>query len=36
VRAMRDACVETAQDYSWASYRERVTEVLASVIEGIG
>jgi len=36
VRAMRDACVETAQDYSWAVYRERVTEVLASVVERNG
>ncbi len=34
VYAMRTACVETAQDYSWTAYRERVTEVLASVVEG--
>jgi len=33
VRAMRDACVDTARDYSWAAYRERVTGVLASVVE---
>jgi glycosyltransferase involved in cell wall biosynthesis len=33
VRAMRDACVETAQDYSWAVYRERVTDVLATVVD---
>jgi len=32
VRAMQAACVETAQDYSWAAYRERVTEVLATVV----
>lgn len=34
VHAMRSACVEKARDYSWAAYRERVTEVLASVDEG--
>lgn len=34
VHAMRAACVDTAQDYSWTAYRERVTEVLASVVEG--
>ena len=34
VRAMHDACVDTAQDYSWAAYRDRVTEVIASVVEG--
>jgi glycosyltransferase involved in cell wall biosynthesis len=33
VRAMRDACVETAQDYSWAVYRERVADVLATVVD---
>ncbi len=33
VRSMRDACVDTAQDYSWTAYRERVTDVLATVIE---
>ena len=32
VRALHDACVDTAQDYSWAAYRERVTAVLASVV----
>ncbi len=34
VREMHDACVDAAQDYSWEAYRERVTEVLASVVEG--
>jgi len=33
VRSMRDACVATAQDYSWAAYREQVTNVIASVVE---
>ena len=33
VHGMRSACVDTAQDYSWTAYRERVTEVLASVAE---
>jgi len=36
VHAMKAACVETAQGYSWTAYRERVTEVLASVIEENG
>jgi glycosyltransferase involved in cell wall biosynthesis len=34
VHAMQAACVDTAQDYSWTAYRERVTEVLGSVVEG--
>jgi glycosyltransferase involved in cell wall biosynthesis len=34
VHTMRSACVDTAQDYSWAAYRERVTDVFASVAEG--
>jgi glycosyltransferase involved in cell wall biosynthesis len=33
VRSMRDACVAAAQDYSWAAYHERVTDVIASVVE---
>jgi hypothetical protein len=36
VHAMKAACVETAQGYPWTAYRERVTEVLASVIEENG
>jgi glycosyltransferase involved in cell wall biosynthesis len=32
VRAMQDACVETAQDYSWAAYRERVVDVITSAV----
>ena len=32
VRALHDACVDTAQEYSWTAYRERVTAVLASVV----
>lgn len=32
VRDMRDAAIKTAQNYSWAAYRERVTNVIASVI----
>jgi len=32
VRSMRDAAVAAAQDYSWAAYRERVTDVIASVV----
>jgi glycosyltransferase involved in cell wall biosynthesis len=32
VYLMREACVEMARDYSWAAYRERVTDVLVSVI----
>jgi len=34
VRGMHDACLETAQDYSWAAYRERVTDVVGSVVGG--
>jgi len=33
VQAMQDACVETAQDYSWAAYRKRVTDVIASIVD---
>jgi glycosyltransferase involved in cell wall biosynthesis len=33
VRAMRDACVTGAQDYSWAAYRERVVRVLHDVLD---
>ena len=33
VHGMRAACVDTAQDYSWTAYRERVTDVIASVVE---
>jgi glycosyltransferase involved in cell wall biosynthesis len=32
VRGMGAACVETAQNYSWAAYRERVTEVMEEVV----
>lgn len=32
VWAMRDACVETARDYSWTAYRERIVDVLNVVI----
>ena len=34
VAAMHDACVDTAQDYSWAAYRERVTDVIKLVTNG--
>jgi glycosyltransferase involved in cell wall biosynthesis len=33
VAEMRAAAVRAAQDYTWAAYRERVKEVIASVIE---
>ncbi|MCS3827491.1 glycosyltransferase involved in cell wall biosynthesis [Salinibacter ruber] len=32
VRRMKVACVEAAQDYSWAAYRSRVTEVIKEVL----
>ncbi|MCS4185179.1 glycosyltransferase family 4 protein [Salinibacter ruber] len=31
VREMHDACLDTAQDYSWEAYRERVAGVIGSV-----
>lgn len=34
VADMQDAAIRAAQDYTWAAYRERATEVLASVVEG--
>jgi glycosyltransferase involved in cell wall biosynthesis len=32
VNAMQEACVSTAQDYSWTAYRERVVDVLQSTV----
>jgi hypothetical protein len=32
VRSMRDAAVAAAQDYAWTAYRERVTDVIASIL----
>ena len=32
VRSMGDAAITAAQDYSWAAYRDRVTDVIASVV----
>lgn len=32
VNAMREACESTANDYSWAAYRERVTNVIPSIV----
>jgi glycosyltransferase involved in cell wall biosynthesis len=32
VRSMRDATVAAAQDYAWTAYRERVTDVIASIL----
>lgn len=32
VQAMQDVCVDTAQNYSWQAYRERVTDVIASIV----
>ena len=34
VAAMQNPAVDAAQDYTWAAYREGVTDVLASVVEG--
>jgi glycosyltransferase involved in cell wall biosynthesis len=33
VADMQDAAIRAAQDYTWAAYRERATEVLGSVVE---
>jgi glycosyltransferase involved in cell wall biosynthesis len=33
VAAMQDAAVEAAQEYTWTAYRQRVVDVLASIIE---
>jgi glycosyltransferase involved in cell wall biosynthesis len=33
VQAMRDACVETARDYSWEAYHERVMDVIVSIVD---
>jgi len=33
VSAMQRPSVEAAQEYTWSAYRERVTEVIASVVE---
>lgn len=33
VAGMQEAAVEAAQDYTWVAYRERVVDVLTSVIE---
>jgi glycosyltransferase involved in cell wall biosynthesis len=30
--AMSDAAIATARDYSWTAYRERVTDVIASIL----
>ena len=32
VRAMRDAAIESARDYSWTAYRNRVVEVIEEVV----
>jgi len=34
VAGMQKTAVNAAQDYTWAAYRDRVTDVLASVVEG--
>jgi glycosyltransferase involved in cell wall biosynthesis len=33
VRAMRDACINTAQNYSWEAYHERVIDVIVSIVD---
>jgi glycosyltransferase involved in cell wall biosynthesis len=34
VANMQDAATRAAQDHTWTAYREQVTDVLASVVEG--
>jgi glycosyltransferase involved in cell wall biosynthesis len=32
IQAMQEACIETAQDYSWAAYRERVEDIIRDIV----